>query len=223
MKFCTALSSCGPGSQLLWFAYRAVEWWASVAEEEEGPFQPRQKEARCCFRYPFPCCLVSTLPAFLTSSHSGLTGTSLRWLTKWLKPEIDCCPRGEGRGGALVLTLAWKLIVFRPQDWEKTAVYSTVWLVFTCAFCCFWDMVLYVTQALNPNPLASVHWVLESQIPHWAPKCMTLTSQRPYIVYMLQDLDILEDWTTIRKVWLTNGTTEVYSYSQPFRSLFISI
>lgn len=30
---------------------------------------------------------------------------------------------------------------------------------------------------------------------------LTLTFQRPYIVYMLQDLDILEDWTTIRKVW----------------------
>ena len=29
---------------------------------------------------------------------------------------------------------------------------------------------------------------------------LTLTFQRPYIVYMLQDLDILEDWTTIRKV-----------------------
>uniref|UniRef100_A0A452EVY5 BRMS1 like transcriptional repressor n=1 Tax=Capra hircus TaxID=9925 RepID=A0A452EVY5_CAPHI len=28
---------------------------------------------------------------------------------------------------------------------------------------------------------------------------LTLTFQRPYIVYMLQDLDILEDWTTIRK------------------------
>lgn len=29
---------------------------------------------------------------------------------------------------------------------------------------------------------------------------LTLTFLRPYIVYMLQDLDILEDWTTIRKV-----------------------
>uniref|UniRef100_A0A4X2LYS1 BRMS1 like transcriptional repressor n=1 Tax=Vombatus ursinus TaxID=29139 RepID=A0A4X2LYS1_VOMUR len=29
---------------------------------------------------------------------------------------------------------------------------------------------------------------------------LSLTFQRPYIVYMLQDLDILEDWTTIRKV-----------------------
>ncbi|ELW63173.1 Breast cancer metastasis-suppressor 1-like protein [Tupaia chinensis] len=28
---------------------------------------------------------------------------------------------------------------------------------------------------------------------------LTLTFPRPYIVYMLQDLDILEDWTTIRK------------------------
>ncbi|NXW55523.1 BRM1L protein, partial [Eurystomus gularis] len=31
-------------------------------------------------------------------------------------------------------------------------------------------------------------------------KEFSLTFPRPYIVYMLQDLDILEDWTTIRKV-----------------------
>ncbi|EHH61575.1 hypothetical protein EGM_19520 [Macaca fascicularis] len=31
---------------------------------------------------------------------------------------------------------------------------------------------------------------------------LTLTIQRPYIVYMLQDLDILEDWTTIRKCFI---------------------
>lgn len=55
--------------------------------------------------------------------------------------------------------------------------------------------------------------------PHCAPKCvisspaeLTLTSQRPYIVYMLQDLDILEDWTTIRKVWLTNGASAEGSF-----------
>uniref|UniRef100_A0A8C2F940 BRMS1 like transcriptional repressor a n=1 Tax=Cyprinus carpio TaxID=7962 RepID=A0A8C2F940_CYPCA len=33
-------------------------------------------------------------------------------------------------------------------------------------------------------------------------KSLFLTCARPYIVYMLQDLDILEDWTAIRKVRL---------------------
>ena len=41
---------------------------------------------------------------------------------------------------------------------------------------------------------------------------MTLTFQRPYIVYMLQDLDILEDWTTIRKVRLKRNGMQVYFY-----------
>lgn len=40
-----------------------------------------------------------------------------------------------------------------------------------------------------------------------------MTFQRPYIVYMLQDLDILEDWTTIRKVWLKSSGIQVYFYS----------
>ncbi|XP_028640198.1 breast cancer metastasis-suppressor 1-like protein, partial [Grammomys surdaster] len=31
----------------------------------------------------------------------------------------------------------------------------------------------------------------------------------PYIVYMLQDLDILEDWTTIRKAMATLGPHRV--------------
>uniref|UniRef100_A0A4W5MNT5 BRMS1 like transcriptional repressor a n=1 Tax=Hucho hucho TaxID=62062 RepID=A0A4W5MNT5_9TELE len=34
---------------------------------------------------------------------------------------------------------------------------------------------------------------------------ISLTSVRPYIVYMLQDLDILEDWTAIRKAVATLG------------------
>uniref|UniRef100_A0A8B9C788 BRMS1 like transcriptional repressor n=1 Tax=Anser brachyrhynchus TaxID=132585 RepID=A0A8B9C788_9AVES len=34
------------------------------------------------------------------------------------------------------------------------------------------------------------------------PVVYSLTFPRPYIVYMLQDLDILEDWTTIRKLIL---------------------
>uniref|UniRef100_A0AAA9S771 BRMS1 like transcriptional repressor n=1 Tax=Bos taurus TaxID=9913 RepID=A0AAA9S771_BOVIN len=38
---------------------------------------------------------------------------------------------------------------------------------------------------------------------------LTLTFQRPYIVYMLQDLDILEDWTTIRKAMATLGPHRV--------------
>ncbi|EPQ06985.1 Breast cancer metastasis-suppressor 1-like protein [Myotis brandtii] len=38
---------------------------------------------------------------------------------------------------------------------------------------------------------------------------MSLTFQRPYIVYMLQDLDILEDWTTIRKAMATLGPHRV--------------
>ncbi|KAM6201985.1 breast cancer metastasis-suppressor 1-like protein [Rhynchocyon petersi] len=38
---------------------------------------------------------------------------------------------------------------------------------------------------------------------------ITLTFQRPYIVYMLQDLDILEDWTTIRKAMATLGPHRV--------------
>lgn len=48
----------------------------------------------------------------------------------------------------------------------------------------------------------------------------TLTFKRPYIVYMLQDLDILEDWTTIRKVWLTSNGTQVYFYSLLFKILW---
>lgn len=40
---------------------------------------------------------------------------------------------------------------------------------------------------------------ISSDISH---PCFTLTAlSRPYIVYMLQDLDILEDWTAIRKVF----------------------
>ncbi|KAF0878487.1 BRM1L protein, partial [Crocuta crocuta] len=38
---------------------------------------------------------------------------------------------------------------------------------------------------------------------------LTLTFPRPYIVYMLQDLDILEDWTTIRKAMATLGPHRV--------------
>ncbi|KAM4831141.1 breast cancer metastasis-suppressor 1-like protein [Urocitellus parryii] len=38
---------------------------------------------------------------------------------------------------------------------------------------------------------------------------LTLTFERPYIVYMLQDLDILEDWTTIRKAMATLGPHRV--------------
>ncbi|KAH0518210.1 Breast cancer metastasis-suppressor 1-like protein [Microtus ochrogaster] len=41
------------------------------------------------------------------------------------------------------------------------------------------------------------------------PVVLTLTFQRPYIVYMLQDLDILEDWTTIRKAMATLGPHRV--------------
>ncbi|XP_056401015.1 breast cancer metastasis-suppressor 1-like protein [Hyla sarda] len=37
----------------------------------------------------------------------------------------------------------------------------------------------------------------------------SLTCSRPYIVYMLQDLDILEDWTTIRKAMATLGPHRV--------------
>lgn len=49
---------------------------------------------------------------------------------------------------------------------------------------------------------------------------MSLTFQRPYIVYMLQDLDILEDWTTIRKVWLTSNGIQLYFYSLLFKILW---
>ncbi|NWR88451.1 BRM1L protein, partial [Furnarius figulus] len=40
-------------------------------------------------------------------------------------------------------------------------------------------------------------------------KEFSLTFPRPYIVYMLQDLDILEDWTTIRKAMATLGPHRV--------------
>ena len=45
---------------------------------------------------------------------------------------------------------------------------------------------------------------------------LTLTFQRPYIVYMLQDLDILEDWTTIRKVCLKSNGIQVYFLQSTF-------
>ncbi|CAL8293584.1 unnamed protein product [Arctogadus glacialis] len=49
----------------------------------------------------------------------------------------------------------------------------------------------------------------------------TMPIPRPYIVYMLPDLDILEDWTTIRKAVATltphRGKTEPESSMFPFR------
>ncbi|KAK9959601.1 hypothetical protein ABG768_009714 [Culter alburnus] len=41
------------------------------------------------------------------------------------------------------------------------------------------------------------------------PVVVFLTCSRPYIVYMLQDLDILEDWTAIRKAMATLGPHRV--------------
>uniref|UniRef100_A0A8C2CFD5 BRMS1 like transcriptional repressor a n=1 Tax=Cyprinus carpio TaxID=7962 RepID=A0A8C2CFD5_CYPCA len=41
------------------------------------------------------------------------------------------------------------------------------------------------------------------------PVVVFLTCARPYIVYMLQDLDILEDWTAIRKAMATLGPHRV--------------
>lgn len=55
-------------------------------------------------------------------------------------------------------------------------------------------------------PILYLHHILLQRfrhaVSHHLTVHFTLTALlRPYIVYMLQDLDILEDWTAIRKVF----------------------
>lgn len=56
-----------------------------------------------------------------------------------------------------------------------------------------------VSDILQAAVIEFLSSFISSDISH---RCFTLTAlSRPYIVYMLQDLDILEDWTAIRKVF----------------------
>lgn len=59
------------------------------------------------------------------------------------------------------------------------------------------------------HPLSAPHFAAALQrhaVSHHLTVYSTLTALlRPYIVYMLQDLDILEDWTAIRKVFWKRG------------------
>lgn len=82
------------------------------------------------------------------------------------------------------------------------------------------EVKIQPAEGLCPEITVLILW--KTEVWKYNSKCeiltakLTLTFPRPYIVYMLQDLDILEDWTTIRKVWLKSNGIQVSSYSLLF-------
>lgn len=87
---------------------------------------------------------------------------------------------------------------FCPVKKKKPVVVSDI-LFPSAPSLCNPSLPVICATLLPGAPLA--RRLLSPTPPHLA-ACFILTSpSRPYIVYMLQDLDILEDWTAIRKVF----------------------